>query len=635
MKYTSRDAQSNIENLMEDAKAITTLWQPGSESDPGIVLLKSLAAEVDMLSFNLDTQVDEMYMQSATQIKSIRRLGVANGYVPRWYRAPRTRLRLENTGTEPIALDFTFPTCINSICFATENALGDLKSIPYFVLPNSAIGESDAPTLQPAGSTNVLGRTDVIYRDAAQGLIKNSILNPASLNPTGNQVESLSTRLPSQNVDTDLVWVQEVTGGNLSVTDVRWEYDGGSGFIDNSDNKPKYQIGVDDYNNVVVMFNRAINDTIQKGNYIRIYYLETYGTVGEIAPNVLKMQGITSTDFKLTHSGNTFDIPDGSALTGRAPMTAHEAALDAKNWVNTNDSIITLPNFEAWINRQDGISTGIAVDCQEALELNWAIRYNEDMDPELKPLKYLLPGDITLGKDFPINVDANGKVWDPLQDSELDYPHNFLIYKLMYYCIFNNFMDTWFDGVRDIECSDWSQEYPSEAAPYRRYRPSVSIRNMLKRLYTKTQNLTAQIDFGYIRVFEWAVNGVIWTKSPITDSDAKALESTVMKALRLRFNAKNMKLGELPMMMDVVDCVQNADERIRYFDAGLLNSPMIEWVGVRDFNHRTVNSELKCDIRYFNAISFARFVDGDTLHVPDSTRMSKISVARECIKREV
>ena len=107
MNYTSRDVQSNIKNLVEDVKALTHIWNPGSEADPGMILLKALAAEVDLLSFNLDTQVDEMYMQSATQIKSIRRLGVANGYTPGWYRAPRTTLTIENKSEDTaITLDF-------------------------------------------------------------------------------------------------------------------------------------------------------------------------------------------------------------------------------------------------------------------------------------------------------------------------------------------------------------------------------------------------------------------------------------------------------------------------------------------------------------------------------------------------
>ena len=33
MRYTSRDVQSNIQNIIEDVKALTHIWEPGSEAD--------------------------------------------------------------------------------------------------------------------------------------------------------------------------------------------------------------------------------------------------------------------------------------------------------------------------------------------------------------------------------------------------------------------------------------------------------------------------------------------------------------------------------------------------------------------------------------------------------------------------
>lgn len=634
MKYTSRDVQSNIQNLIDDIKSMTHLWQPGSEADPGMILLKALAANIDLLSFNLDTQVDEMYMQSATQIKSIRRLGVANGYQPDWYRAARVQVEIRNISDEDVALDFSLPSATNNVCFAARNALDNLTSIPYFIVPKGDIWDTDRPTIHKQYSEDVLGPTDVIYRTAVQGILKSVIINPAMLNPDGRSVNNLSYRLPAQNVDGELIWVEELTSG-LDKLEKAWTYDGSSGFIDGT--SPNYQVSVDDYNNIVVLFNSHINNTIQEKNLIRVYYLETYGTAGEISTNVLSLSSVPTdiaSRLQITHPGNTIDMPDGSALTGKAPMSASEAAQDAKNWVNTNDSIITLKNFTAWICRQDGISVGVAVDCQKALELNWAVRYDADMADELREKKYLKPGNLDQGYDFPANIDESGRIWEPLADSSLDFPHEFLVYKLMYFCIFNNFLEFWNDGKENIPAAEWGTEEPTAEHPYRRYRPSSYIRSMLQKLYNNTYNLTCSIDFGYVRVFEWSVNGVIYTIKPVTNDDAENIVTVVMAALRARFNAKNMKMGELPRMMDIVECVQSADSRIQYFDAGLLNLPMIQWGGVRDYRHRIRNSEITYDTSYFNYISFARFIDGDTDNISHENRISKISVARECIIKE-
>lgn len=662
MKYTSRDVQSNIQNLVEDVKATTHIWNPGSEADPGMILLKALAAEVDLLSFNLDTQVDEMYMQSATQIKSIRRLGVANGYVPGWYRAPRTTLTIENKSEDAtVALDFSLPNAPNNVCYAATNALEDLTSIPYFIIPKSeVITDSDKVTLFPKGSVNGQhSRTDVVTRVAVQGTMKSVIVNPRMLVTDTKGVNTLTYRLPAQNVDGSLIWVQELSStlDAISFTNDEkpWLRDTKNDFINSS--QRRYQVTVDDYNNLVIVFNKFINDVIQYNRLIRVFYIETYGAAGEVSENVIALSTVdkgVADVLGVTHPSNTLDMADGSALTGKTPLTASEAAEEAKNYVNTNDSIITLKNFTAWIRRQPGIDTGIAVDCQKALEINWAYKFDEDMDEDLKPKKYLYPGpNVDEGYDFIGWKESDP--YDPLKGTmftiggtDYNFPHKFKTYSLLYFCIFNNFQDRWNTGYKDEEgnmytigagaewdgsTSEWSSEMVDRAHPYRRYRPSETIRAMITKKYLETYNLSADVSFGWLRVFEWSVNGIIWTNEPVTQSEADNLVDIVIKSLRIRFHAANMEIGVLPRQMDIVDCVQNADSRIRYFDAGLLNKPMINWGPVRDGEGSVTDSTVTYDISYFNAISFARFIDGDTERYGD-TRVSLISVAKECIIKE-
>lgn len=666
MKYTSRDAQSNIQNLIEDVRASTHIWNPGSEADPGMILLKALASNVDLLSFNLDTQVDEMYMQSATQIKSIRRLGVANGYVPGWYRAPRTTLTIENTSEEAVvSLNFTLPDATNNICYAATNALEDLTSIPYFVIPkpNAEYGDitdNDVVILQPKGSLDVYhNRKDVVTRQVAQGTLKSVIVNPRMMVTGTKGVNTLTYRLPAQNVDGELIWVQELTSTLDPIKFQRpekpWTRDTKNDFVDST--QRRYQIAVDDYNNLIIVFNKFINDVIQYNRLIRVFYVETYGVAGEVSQNVISMSTVDSAVaqvLKVTHPANTLDMPDRSALTGKTPLTASEAAEEAKNYVNTNDSIITLKNFTAWIRRQPGIDTGIAVDCQKALEVNWAYKFDEDMAEELKPKKYIMPGpDVNQGYDFPGWTASDP--YDPLKGTmytiggkSYEFPHKFKINKLLFFCIFNNFLENWSTGLINEEgkqckiggaaewegdTSEWSTEMVSTEHPYRRYRPSETIRAMITEQYLKTYNLTCDIDFGWVRVFEWSVNGIIWTNEPVAQSEADNIVQIVLKALRIRFHAANMEIGVLPRMMDIVDCVQQCDSRIRYFDAGLLNKPMINWGPVRDAEGKITNSNVTYDTAYFNAISFARFIDGDTEHYANSP-VSQISVAKECILKD-
>lgn len=662
MKYTSRDAQSNIQNLVEDVKADTHIWNPGSEADPGMILLKALAANVDLLSFNLDTQVDEMYMQSATQIKSIRRLGVANGYVPGWYRSPRTTITIENMSEDAtVALDFSLPNAPNNVCYASTNALEDLTSIPYFIIPRSeVITDDDKVILKPKGSKNSLNqRTDVVTRMAVQGTMKSVIVNPRMMVTGTKGVNTLTYRLPAQNVDGALIWVQELSSTldpiKFTEKEKPWLRDTRNDFIDST--QRRYQVTVDDYNNLIIIFNRFINDVIQYNRLIRVFYIETYGVAGEVSENVISLSTVDSSMASVlnaTHPANTLDMADGSALTGRTPLTASEAAKEAKNYVNTNDSIITLKNFAAWIRRQPGIDVGTAIDCQKALELNWAYKFDEDMAEELKPKKYLMPGpDVNQGYDFPGWIASDA--YDPLVGTmytiggkTYEFPHKFKTNSLLFYCVFNNFLEHWSTGLVNADgkqcmiggasewegdTSEWSSEMIDTEHPYRRYRPSETIRAMITQQYLATYNLPCDVSFGWVRVFEWSVNGIIWTNEPVTQSEADNIVQVVLKALRIRFHAANMEIGVLPRMMEVVDCVQTCDSRIRYFDAGLLNKPMINWGPVRDAEGKITDSNVVYDTAYFNAISFARFIDGDTEHYLNSP-VSQISVAKECIIKE-
>lgn len=666
MKYTSRDVQSNIKNLVDDVKAFTHIWNPGSEADPGMILLKALAAEVDLVSFNLDTQVDEMYMQSATQIKSIRRLGVANGYTPGWYRAPRTMITIENLSeSSAVTLDFSLPNAVNNVCYAATNAIEDLTSIPYFIIPDSEqLKDTDILTIQPKGTLNGRGgREDIKVRKAVQGTMKSVIVNPRMIVTTTKGVNTLTYRLPAQNIDGELIWVQELTSTLDPVPRATWLRDTKNNFIETDERR--FQVSVDDYNNLVIVFNRFINDVIQYNRLIRIYYIETYGAAGEVSENVISLSTLSTEEASLlsvTHPANTLDMPDGSALTGKTPLTASEAAAEAANYVNTNDSIITLKNFTAWIRRQPGIDTGISIDCQKALEINWAYKFDEDMDESMKPLKYLYAGpDINKGYDFPGWVESDP--YDPiagsmfnLDDEDYQFPHKFKTQALLWYCIFNNFLDKWntgytkadgtqctIDGASEWDgtTSDWATELVDlKNHPYRRYRPSKEIRKMIANKYKETYNLSAMVDFGWIRVFEWSVNGIIWTNEPIDPDSAQGLIDVVMRALRVRFHAANMEIGVLPRQMDIVDCIINADSRIKYFDAGLLNKPMINWGPVRNAQGDVTDSNVTYDIRYFNAISFARFLDGDTdYYYNDKTGkfnvQSQISVAKECLIKEM
>lgn len=85
--YTNKDFASIYPELLELAKKLTNIWDPSSsnESDPGVVLLKLLAFIGDKNTYYIDKNVLEIFMPSATQESSMRKLSEMNGYEMGYY----------------------------------------------------------------------------------------------------------------------------------------------------------------------------------------------------------------------------------------------------------------------------------------------------------------------------------------------------------------------------------------------------------------------------------------------------------------------------------------------------------------------------------------------------------------------
>ena len=88
--YINKDFASIYPELLEKAKELSTKYDPeaSNESDPFIVLLKLLAFVGDKLNYNIDKNVLERFMPSATQDTSMRELCEMMGYNVQYYIAP-------------------------------------------------------------------------------------------------------------------------------------------------------------------------------------------------------------------------------------------------------------------------------------------------------------------------------------------------------------------------------------------------------------------------------------------------------------------------------------------------------------------------------------------------------------------
>ena len=80
--YTHKDFYQVYPEILELVKKITNRWDPENtnESDPGVVILKLLAFIADKNNYNLDKNILEVFLPSATQEQSMRDLCGRLGY---------------------------------------------------------------------------------------------------------------------------------------------------------------------------------------------------------------------------------------------------------------------------------------------------------------------------------------------------------------------------------------------------------------------------------------------------------------------------------------------------------------------------------------------------------------------------
>ena len=115
MSYTDKDFASIYPDLLDLASQLTNKWDPSlsNESDPGVVLLKEGAFIADHNNYNIDKNVLENFLPSATQDRSVRNITEMNGYTPRYYVSATGDINFTFNGNDEITLNnfmgFTIP----------------------------------------------------------------------------------------------------------------------------------------------------------------------------------------------------------------------------------------------------------------------------------------------------------------------------------------------------------------------------------------------------------------------------------------------------------------------------------------------------------------------------------------------
>ena len=604
VSYTSRDYESLKNDFFNLVSSLTELWKPEADSDPGVILGKYLASVADMLGVNLDWLANEIYAPSVSQRKNAEKIFGLIGYELGFYTAARTEITFTNTSETTYSIDFGF----NGSNFSTLNAYTDISGqsrvITYNVLPNTnKYGATETRSRRQVLTENLdvfvdtdkvtLGPGDSVVRVGIEGELRQYSISVSKIKESNYIVT-----LPSQHIDTTAVWVKaRQTSSTGEFLSTQWiQCASPSEFITP---EPRFAVTYDNYSNAQVQISNYLNQLENyDDNWITIFWVDCSGVIGCVGENVLSNfltakpdQTITenSGDLTISNLANTVELPNTYTITGRSPETAKEAYKNSRNYINTWDSLITLPDFNRFLNREPGVDTGIVIDCQKALEINLSIYNDENLTDSEKSKMYITNYDFPAGEPVFDWKTVLNLGFDPSDPQKFVFATNFKRYTAMCFCIANNFQASKFDQ------GQISTAQIENSTKFNRYKPPVQFIDAVNRDFRPLQAMSVDLQFGYARIFNFYCVGTIYPHKPVDKSNAENIIAKVKEALTLYFHPTNRNFGIKPTLIEVVDVIRNADSRIDYFDAGSSKTSGIVWD--------------KCDIQYFNPISFARFVD--------------------------
>ena len=361
ISYTNKDFASIYPELVDFIRNITNRWDPktSNESDPGVVLTKENAFIGDKLNYNVDKNILEAFMPSATQETSMRQNCESRGYDMSYYNAAETTLTFVYNGLE----------------------LEDTQSV---ILPmyDTKVTSSDDKITYVVVNKNVEFLKDnlVVTVPAMEGEIE--ILTVASLQDEYKvQLNNLDDNnrifFPVSNVAQNGVFIS---------TDSHATWDKVENLNVVQSGNPVYKFGYSSEKGLpYVEFPSDIASLIDSGLTIR--YIVTSGKDGNVQANYLtklsayKVDKPDDLDYNPTTEGdspNLYINNESASINGEDPQTINEAYEDYKRTIGVFDTLVTCRDYASAIYNmyldENALVSNVQVSDRRD-DINYGVRY--------------------------------------------------------------------------------------------------------------------------------------------------------------------------------------------------------------------------------------------------------------------
>ena len=487
--YTRKDFAQIYPELLSLAKTLTNRWNPqeSNETDPAIVLLKLAAFIGDKNNYNIDKNLLEMFMPSATQRTSMQNLCEMNGYSMKYFNSATTNITIVYNGT------------------ALHTTSGDSFTLPRFTTVVSDPGKAIAYTLT---KDCVISRPNVSHIiPAIEGRVETLTIGESSTVQLYNLDDNFRLYLPVSYVAENGIFINNVGSTELweRSTNLNTEHLGRRVFkfgFESSNSQPYIQFPSD------------IAKLIESGLTVR--YTVSSGANGNVSRGTLS-QLIDTTKFALDNdpsvmidtAGSLYITNMSAATDGTNPESVEDAYNNFKKVVGTFNTLVTCRDYANFIYNMynEALRSPYVSNVQVAdrrMDINYAnsfMSFNQygaqrqninnegnDITPYdlcLYPLQAGSVNDLTsYNKSFTVSKDI-ALIWDALQN---DYETiNMLSHDLKVlkpddiYCIKNYY------ELKNIRIYTYSKVNRAEQADI--------IKHIKLALYTKFQ--ARNIDYGY------------------------------------------------------------------------------------------------------------------------------------------
>ena len=324
MSYTDKDFASFYPDLLDLAKQLTDSWDPSlsNESDPGVVLLKEGAFISDHNNYNIDKNVLENFLPSATQETSVRNLVEMNGYTPRYYVSAKGLVNFTyNTSADDEVTAFNIP----AFTLVISNEAGD---VTYTQIEDFSIQEAGV-------------KATCMFME---GTISQLTVNGSNTITLDNIDDNNRLYLPTKFVAQNGIFISNITATSQKST--YWTKQ--NYLLTQPTGSKVYKIDYDSSLGLpYIEFPSDIANIIESG--LDIKYIVTTGINGNVKANTLN-QVISPANYYISENVSIdttkFTVSNPSSISnGKNPETIDQMYSSFKKIVGTFDTLVTCKDY--------------------------------------------------------------------------------------------------------------------------------------------------------------------------------------------------------------------------------------------------------------------------------------------------